>query len=273
MAVRNFVFTLNNPIENGGAELCDWMETYCSYGIIGCETGENGTFHWQGYCELRSQKRFNSICGDGRKWHVERRRGSGDEARDYCKKDGNFVEFGQQRRQGARNDLCRVRERALEDGMRGVTATCNLQQIKVAEKFLTYNEEGRDWETEVIYITGPSGIGKSRMAREIVADKGLTDDCYVKSTGTNWWDGYDGHEAVILDDWRDSWWPLNYVLGLLDRYAFMLEVKGGHRQFKPKLIVITCIFPLERQYVNVGECRIQLERRITRVIDLSEAEI
>lgn len=268
MLCRNIVFTLNNPIENGGAELCDWLEEACIYGIIGCEYGESGTFHWQGYCELRKPVRMSTILGHGRKWHVERRRGTPDEAITYCRKDGNYVEWGTKRSQGQRNDLDKVRSTALESGMREVTATCNAQGIRVAEKFLTYNEPGRCWKPHVTYITGASGIGKSRRARELCSD-----DVYTKSNGTKWWNGYDGHEDVIIDDFRDSWWSLTYMLGILDRYPFELEYKGGSRQLLCKRIVITSIKKLDELYVNCGESLEQLYRRVDEVIDLDVADV
>lgn len=272
MAGRNWCFTLNNPIDNDGPVLREWLEKNCVYGVIGCERGAEGTFHWQGYFEMLRPIRFTTLTKVFKQWHLEQRRGTRDQAADYCKKDGDFVEFGAKRIQGRRTDLDAVREQAIDGGMRLITLIGNLQQIRVAEKFLTYNEEPRNWETEVIYITGPSGVGKSKLAREMVAERGMADDCYTKNTGTKWWDGYDGHEAVIIDDFRDSWWPVTYFLGLLDRYEFQIETKGGQRQFKPRLLLITCIRPLEAHYANTGECTVQITRRVGHVIDLTPIE-
>lgn len=268
---RNYCFTLNNPLENGGLDICDWLEENTTYAIIGCEVGDQGTFHWQGYFELARAIRMTTLLKLKFKWHLEARRGSQKQANDYCMKDANFVTFGVMKEQGARADLDEVRQEALDGGMRAVTRHRNCQQIRVAEKFLTYNDTHREWETNVIYIHGPSGIGKSRLAREIVDKHGYKDDCYVKNTATRFWDGYDGHKAVIIDDFRDSWWPMDYTLGLLDRYAFQVEVKGGSRAFKPFLIVITCTRPPHWHYRNSGECLIQFSRRISEVIDLTPA--
>lgn len=265
---RNIVFTLNNPIQNGGTELCDWLEANCSYGIVGCEIGDSGTFHWQGYCELQKPTRHTTLCGHGRQWHIERRRGTATEAVAYCQKDGNYVEFGVRRAQGYRNDLDSVRRDALSDGMRVVTASYNYQGVRVAEKFLSYNEDVRDWAPRVVWITGPSGSGKSRLAREICGE-----DVYCKNDGTKWWNGYDGHSDIIVDDFRDSWWSLTYMLGLLDRYAFELEFKGGARQCRAVLIVITSIKKLEQCYMGCNEDLIQLYRRVTEVIDLGVADV
>lgn len=268
-----FVFTLNNPDKNDGFTLCDELERCCSFVIIGLETGKKGgTYHWQGYAELRKKTRESTIRAMG-KWHVERRRGTQEQAIAYCKKDGNWIQHGVQNCQGRRNDLDAVRQFATVEGMRGVSAIYNLQAIRVAEKYLTYNEEPRNWKPEVIYITGPSGSGKSRKAREIVASRGLQDDLYTKNDSSKWWEGYDGHEAVIIDDFRDTWWPPTELLRLLDRYEARVEYKGGLRQLRAKLILITSIKHPQTLYRNNMECNLQFTRRVDCLIELQNHEL
>jgi len=87
---------------------------------------------------------------------------------------------------------------------------------------------------------GSTGGGKTRKAHELAkADGG---DVYIKSDSTKWFDGYDGHEIAILDDIREGWMPYNDLLTLLDPYPKRVEVKGGWRQWKPRLIILTCPF-------------------------------
>lgn len=263
--LRCLVFTLNNPLENDGCGLCDWIDANCKYAIIGCETGEEGTFHWQGYCELNKQFRFKTVCQAG-KWHIEPRRGTQAQAIEYCKKDNNYIVQGIPSKSGARTDIDEARKTALKEGMRAVSARHNNQVIKVCEKFLTYNEKPRDWGMEVIYITGPSGCGKSRRARELIEARGYIDDYYTKNDNSKWWDGYDGHKAVIIDDFRDSWWGATEMLRIMDRYECRIEVKGGFRQLRPVLLIITSIKHPESLYSAANECQVQFLRRITQRI-------
>lgn len=270
MAARNWCFTLNNPEEHGCDKLEAWLEAHCIYGVVGIEQGAEGTKHWQGYFECDRPYRLSTLVKLGFGWHLEVRRGSREQAAEYCKKDGDYRTWGVWRVQGKRTDLDRVRnEVAGGGGMREVVNWANPAQIKTAEKWLTYNEEPRDWKPDVYYITGPSGSGKSRKAREIADEAGFCDDCYVKNEGSKWWDGYDGHSAVIIDDFRDSWWSITEILSLLDRYEKRVECKGGSRQFRPRIIIITCIRDLKSHYANTNECRVQLERRIDFQIDLT----
>lgn len=267
MTARSWCFTLNNYTE---AEIEILAEIECRYIVCGKEVGENNTPHVQGYIEYDKPKKFGGVKKSIPRAHIEQRKGTREQARDYCMKDNNFTERGDWDAGGTgrRTDLDKCRELAATEGMRAVTAICNLQQIKVAEKFLTYNEEARDWKPKVIWICGKTGSGKSRQAREICKD-----DTYTKSTGKCWWDGYDGHENVIIDDFRDSWWPITEMLSLLDRYEKQVEVKGGFRQFKPKTIIVTSIKSPEECYKNIGEDINQLIRRIDEIVRIGNEVI
>nr|WDW25898.1 MAG: replication-associated protein [Cressdnaviricota sp.] len=258
MSYRNWVFTINNWSEDDIESIEKWNVKYVIYGK---EVGESGTPHLQGYVELDKVGRFSAVKKLHGTAHWEQRLGTQEEAIAYCMKDGDFVERGTRKRAGTRTDLDRVRQMAVESGMRAVSATGNMQQIRVAEKYLTYNEEPRDWETEVIWIYGPTGSGKSRLARELTH----VDDVYTKNDGSKWWDGYDNHEDVIIDDFRDSWWSITEMLSLLDRYEKRVEYKGGYRQFRPKKIIITSAVKPERCYAGTGEAINQLLRRIKEI--------
>jgi len=54
-----------------------------------------------------------------------------------------------------------------------------------------------------------------------------------------WFDGYDGQDHVLFDDFRASWCTFSHLLNLLDKYPVNVEIKGGFRMFKPKIIWIT----------------------------------
>lgn len=72
--------------------------------------------HIQGYVEFRSQyslSRVKDILKDPTA-HIEKRRGTAQQASDYCKKRetalGSFTEFGEISSQGKRSDLEEVKE-------------------------------------------------------------------------------------------------------------------------------------------------------------------
>lgn len=261
---RRWCFTINNWTQEDW-DACTKMPY--KYMIIGKEKGEEClTPHLQGYVIFQKQLRFGAVKKLLQKAHLEVCRGSHEENVDYCKKQLDFTEFGRLR-QGERVDLDEVRLKCGDEKpMREITSVCTSMAIRVAEKFLSYNEQGRIEATCVTFLYGPSGSGKSRAAFE-AAERQCPGDVYVKNDTSRWWDGYDGHKAVIIDDWRSDSWPTGYTLALLDRYPFRVEVKGGYRQFKPTHIWITCINPPLEEWVRChpAEPPEQFLRRLTNI--------
>lgn len=239
------------------------------YIVYGHEVGLCGTPHLQGYIECSYNVRLSTIV----RWrgferaHIEQAFGTAEQNRKYCTKtDPNFFECGTIRptRQGHRRDLDDVRRLAHHEGMRSVVPWANYQQIRCAEKYLEYYEAKRTWVPEVIWLHGPTGVGKSRWAHEAYPD------AYTKSDSSKWWNGYDGHREVIWDDFRDNDVMFNDLLRLLDRYECRVETKGGMRQFIPRTIVITSNSPPDKLYNNVqSERKDQLLRRISKIVDMS----
>lgn len=260
-------------------KLLDWLELNSKFCRIGVETAPTtGATHWQGYAELHKRWRITQLHKLGMRWHVEACKGDQSSNLAYCSKDGNFVDHGVfiEQKKGKRNDLSAVRAMLATSGVRGVAAAgASLHQIKYAEKLVTYLEDRRDWQPVVIYIQGPSGFGKSSLACDL-AELFFPgeDNKYTKSSNNKWFDGYDAHPVVILDDWRDSWWPMTYTLGLTDRYECRVECKGGSRQLLAKIIIVTSVKDFTTVYSGCsgdGEPIHQFRRRFSYVITLTEA--
>lgn len=104
---RRWCFTLNNPTLEESTLVADFLNgSHVRYGVIGRERGESGTPHLQGFFILGGPWRVNRVRGQLPRAHLEPARGTSIQASDYCKKDGDFDEFGEiPARQGARNDL------------------------------------------------------------------------------------------------------------------------------------------------------------------------
>lgn len=246
--------------------MCDWIENNCSYAIIGCETGESGTYHWQGYGELSKQLAFTTVA-KAAKWHIEKRRGNAKQARDYCKKDGVWVEHGKMSEQGRRTDIEDLKKLAREEGLAAVADAClSWSQYKLCEVYMNYQGCARnpDEEVSVIYITGESGAGKSKLAYEMLNGKAF----YVKDE-TQWWTGYNGEKYVLMDDFRDSWMTHNQFIKLTDRYPHRVKVHGNIVQMRATTFVITSVIPPDQLYAHCSdEPRMQVSRRITKIIQV-----
>lgn len=264
--VRCICFTLNNWTEVEKQSLLEYE--YFDYCILGFE-GKDKTEHIQGYAELSKRMTFKQLKKFNNRWHIQKRRGTQEEAINYCKKEGDFIEIGEKRTQGKRNDLNLIRTEVKIKGMRGILEleTCpNMQQIRVAEKYLSYCEEKRDFKPEVTWIFGRSGVGKTKLAHELAGN-----NVYIKDE-SKWWDGYDKHESIIIDDFRGNQMNFTYLLKILDRYAMQLQVKGGYRQLVAKKIFITSIKKPSETYkfMEEDEPKEQLLRRIDKFITFDE---
>lgn len=289
---KSFCWTLNNYTDNEIITIQNLYNGKANYIVFGKEIGEvNKTPHLQGYIELTNIMKMTTLKNIiGNRCHIELRAGSQKDAVNYCKKgeqpksewkelkekgenfglNADVFEIGvlNEKHQGKRTDINKCRSSAKVGGMRAVTKQAtSLQSIKVAEKFLEYNEIKRDFKTKVIWIWGDSGTGKSFKAREYCND---LKDTYTKNDGSKWWIGYDGHDTVIIDDFRDSWWGITEMLSLLDKYEKRIETKGGSRQLLAKTIIVTSIHNPNDCYKGCANEPIQqLLRRIDETIHLT----
>lgn len=89
---------------------------YVAYMVYGFEVGQEGTPHLQGCILLKERRRLTQMKETiGDRWHIEPARDN-EQLIAYCKKDGNFVEFGTlpDTRQGRRSDLDAFKEDVTE---------------------------------------------------------------------------------------------------------------------------------------------------------------
>lgn len=268
---RKWCFTLNNWSKK---ELKNIKKITCEYMVIGKEVGENGTPHLQGYIVFKNARSLSGIKKEEgfERCHLEVTKGTVSQNYDYCTKDGDFIEIGEKpiEKPGKRNDLEDIRKIILEGGkMRDVISYgANLQGIKYAEKILSYVEQKRDWKPKVLWFYGESGTGKTRDAHKI-ADKACLKNNWCKwVSGINfkWFDGYDGHEVVIFDELRRDAFRFAHLLRILDRYETKVEYKGGSREFRPYMIIITCPLSPKDEFENEPEDIKQLIRRIDKIV-------
>lgn len=120
-------------------------------------------------------------------------------------------------------------------------------------------------DTEVLWITGKSGSGKTNtLAKWIAKQKGY--DYSVASTGEHFVESYHGERCFIVDDFRGQM-RFNELLNFLDN---MLNVNMAARYHNKdfadcKLIIITSIMPPSKIYKSeeiMDEPIQQLYRRL-----------
>ena len=91
MKSTSYCFTINNYSNADENLLKDLPYKYLVYGR---EVGENGTPHLQGYVEFHSKRHFSAVKKLHTTAHWEVRKGTAQQAAEYCKKDNDFFEDG-----------------------------------------------------------------------------------------------------------------------------------------------------------------------------------
>lgn len=262
--VRGFVFTLNNYSELDEIRVQEIIKSECVYGVYGREVGQQGTPHLQGVVEFKDAKTQTAVAAILKGAWVEPRKGTPQEAADYCKKsDANFWEYGKQPvGRGARSDMELARHGVREGlPLASYADQLGLQALKYNEQLLKYRERERDFKPIVVWIYGPTGTGKTMTARE------MSQDPWVSMDSLEWWEGYDAHKHVIIDDFRASYCRFVTLLRILDRYPCKVPNKGGSRQLLAEQMIITSVYSPAKVYSSsVAEDMEQLMRRIDIIL-------
>lgn len=261
---RAWCFTINNPTDDD-IKKCDLIA--CEYIITGNEVGEKGTPHVQGYIEFKEAKTLSAVkkllC---ERAHLETRKGTAQQAADYCKKENNFTERGNISQQGKRNDLEEIAQTIKKGGVQAIIEERPDAFIKYGrniERFAELLMKPRTNAPTVIWLWGKTGTYKTRTATE-----GCDNNYYIW-TGGKWWNGYKQQQRIVIDDYTfdgtDA--SFRYLLRLLDRYAIQVETKGGMVHINSPEIYITCEFPPE-QIFSVGNELAQVNRRLTEIKEM-----
>ena len=239
MTARSYCFTLNS--KDGREQLDTFSERlrgginhvrYCAWQL---EQGDAGTLHLQGYIELAKPQRLSwlksHVSGDA---HFERRKGTREQARDYCRKEESRVdgpwEIGEWGRGGAgsRSDLAEVVTAVTRgDGLAAIAEQFPIEFIKFhrgIERLINVSGKPRDPEVphRATLLFGPPGCGKThRISRKHPG-------AYWKPCRSHWFDGYIGQDVIIYDDFNRGWFSLDDFCRIVDRYPVAVEYKGGH---------------------------------------------
>lgn len=230
------------------------------YTIYGKEIGAEGTKHLQGFTILNKNGRISAVKKLHATAHWEAAKGSWEQNVTYCSKDGDITEFGTRpitkKRQGEQEKerWDNAKKQAIEGNIEDIDADIYLRYYRTLKEIkkdhMVKPEDAIDTTGEWYY--GGPGTGKSKTAREKFP--GAYDKMQNK-----WWDGYQGEDNVILDDFDSK--ELGHHLKIWgDRYSFLAETKGGAMNIRPKKIIITSNYSIDELWEDEA-MREALKRR------------
>jgi len=263
---RGFCFTINNYIEQDLRRL-DQRTDY-KYLILGLETGASGTPHIQGYVHWKHQKRVSTvrkIIGG----HVETRKGTIQQAIDYCKKDGKFLEFGDIPQEAATTSKVRWDElvsKAEQGDFDWIKENHPQQWVCLSDKLQGLHErKGKILQglSRHEWWVGPTGTGKSKTVWDLYPE-------HFQKELNKWWCNYKDEDVVVIEEWS----PKNECTASqlkvwADRYPFTGQVKGANlRKIRPKKIIVLSNYTIEQCFTDPRDQEPLLRRFTT--IDFSD---
>lgn len=196
--------------------------------ILGFEVGDQGTQHIQAVIQFNSAKRFSTLRKYFKNNHIERIHDF-NKAIDYCKKENDYLEYGEMTTQGQRKDIELFTEAIIEgysnmellaefpsQTQRYLNNIDKIRQMILAEH---YSKELRP-DLKVIFISGTVGVGKTRY----IYDTYDILDIYRVSDYTNPFDNYQGQKILVLDEYNNQL-NIQLLLNILDIYPMLLPAR------------------------------------------------
>lgn len=261
----SWCFTLNNFDE---VERNRLRVTECQYVVFGYERGEQGTPHLQGYIQFATKKSLKQMKTLLPRAHWEVRKGTIDQAVQYCMKEGDYEEYGtkpmSQKEKGDANKN-RWRE-ILKRARDGDEEWLKEHEPNVAFKHMALFRSHKKARTEVLgyadedtpheWWVGSTGTGKSRAAHEEYPG-------HYQKQKNKWWCNYQFQDVVVIEeaDPKTMEHMADRMKQWADRYPFPGEIKGGRLEgLRPKKVIVTSNYEIRECFPNPNDYE-PMERR------------
>lgn len=225
---KHWMFTLNNPDVESDYLIRALPYKYLIYSY---EMASTGTVHIQGYVSFAGCKKLSVLKKALPGTHFEVRRGSHQQAKNYCRKtedvtflDGPY-EFGDDsdipNKGGSRTDLLLLKA-DIDAGAKIEFVAENhfgsfLRYEKGIRSYMDISSKDRVFENgetpKIEIYWGPSGTGKSHRA--FTENPGAYRLNRPEKNADVLWGDYEGQETVIVDEFY-SWIPYEKLLTWVD---------------------------------------------------------
>lgn len=294
-ASRKYQLTINNPAEHGFTheviKSAIVEMSGCLYWCLCDEIGgDTRTYHTHVYMAFANAKEFSAIQRRFYGAHIELARGTHRENRDYIRKEGKwsddvkhetnlrdtFEESGplpeettrQQKQSEAILGMVTSGASNAEILRDYPSAMNHLPRIEQARQTLLAERFRKEFRyLHVTYLSGPAGVGKTRM----VMERHGYENVYRVTDYEHPFDNYAGEDVLLLDEFRSSL-TFSLLLNVLDGYPMQLPCRYANKQACFTVVYLVSNIPLQQQYPNVQISEPQsfkaLERRIHEVLEL-----
>ena len=262
--------------------------------IVGCEVGENGTFHTHMLFTAQRKISFENLKKYYPGIHLDMAWGSFEECLNYINKEGS-----EKNEAKADTKLCEP----IVWGEYKYTPKDQMPQQSVFTKINALLDEGytpeqlyaenakfayyanaieRTYQARrknnipaerkitTYYHVGQSQTGKSHTYLDLIEKHGINGVHRVAGDYKWMFEGYDGQKVLFLDEFRDAHLDYSVLLSYLDKYPIKLNIKHSSTYAAWEEIHITSVIPPEQLYMGVDvfghDTKDQLFNRITYVV-------
>jgi len=277
---RSYIYTFNNYTANQLTYLKNYKN--CIYHVFQEEIGSapNYTRHLQGFIYFKNAITFggckkrlgsNSI-------HVEGRKGTVQEASDYCSdpekrcQGGILHVYGEMPMSQTEKGKCSkaiyldVIEHAkagdcdwIALNYPGIYFRGIFKLNYLSKQFAPRPSDLKTLETDTspnLWVYGDSGEGKSTYVRQLAG----TD--YFAKNKNKWFDCYQGEKTVIIDDFDLGHSGLGSHVKLWgDKFSFVGEIKGGAAYIRPRRMMITSNYSIDEIWKGDDQMIASIKRR------------
>jgi hypothetical protein len=280
---RGWCFTVNNYLPADVAKVRALMEGphAAQYLVFGYEVGDKEkTPHLQGYVYWANARKGRSVKKLlPRRPHIEHQKGTCKEASDYCKKEvkyGPWEEFGELPQEaGKQSCLDKMVETYEKEGLLAAAKDHKSTFVRFGAGLmrlhqLTQRITSAELPKKVVWISGPSKAGKSRLGFDLCFEflHGDTKGLFKwDATNLRFLNGYVDERAALFDDYKFDPADSAQLLNITDCYQHNVPIKGGSALWMVEYIVFTsCLTARDALQGFTGQEFIQFERRITEMI-------
>jgi len=250
---NRWCFTVNNPGPWRPLFQPEQMDYLCwemeHEGVA--ETGQAaGTPHVQGYVRFKARKRLDAakeLINPGA--HLEPAKGTEQQNKDYCSKEGHLVEHGtfdanQGAQRGRRTDLTTALDKLKAGTPRQEVFMAHPELLvkypsgmeKAAEILIGPPPLVRDIHNTVLF--GETGLGKSHRVHNAFPE------AYVATVGVGTFDRYAGELTVILDEFEPTQVPIQELLQWMDKWRCQVKCRYSNRWARwNHLVIISNVEP------------------------------
>ncbi len=241
---------------------------------------KTGRDHLQMFFQFKYAKKFGAAkknLPEG--CHLEAMIDTAETSANYCKKDGDWEEYGVMKSQGQRKDFDDMKE-FIDAGVKKGTLTeldlwhenygmmSRYHKSQRRYKFLSERVQYKAFrDVYVMVFYGSTGSGKTKAAMALA-------DWSIHASQLQWWDTYEPSMKCIVIDEFDNQCKITYTLGLMDGHPMRLPVKGGFTWAGwEKVIYTTNLTPDQIHKHAKPKHREALDRRVDEWINFDDVEM